>query len=242
MCFIGRPAKPPLWEAGMTEAPGVSYPATARRLCDVACALAGILVLWPVLAAIAVLVMVCDGRPVLFGQTRIGKGGRPFRIWKFRTMRQGLAGSKVTAAGDRRVTRIGACLRRLKLDELPQLFNVLRGDMSLIGPRPEVPEYVNLASPIWQAVLQVRPGITDPATLLFRDEEALLALSSDIEDSYRQRVLPRKLAANLAYLNRRSFGKDVKLLWLTLCCCLSPRRFPMRPVQEAFLMEVQSGR
>jgi lipopolysaccharide/colanic/teichoic acid biosynthesis glycosyltransferase len=226
----------------MTDVPGASYPATAGRLCDVACALAGLLILLPALATIAVLVLVCDGPPVLFCQTRVGKGGRPFRMWKFRTMRQGSAGIKVTAAGDSRVTGIGAWLRRLKLDELPQLFNVLRGDMSLIGPRPEVPEYVNLSSPIWQAVLQVRPGITDPATLLYRNEEALLALSSDVEDSYRHRVLPRKLTANLTYLNCRCFRKDVKLLWWTLCCCLSPRRFRVRPIQEAFLMEVQSGR
>jgi lipopolysaccharide/colanic/teichoic acid biosynthesis glycosyltransferase len=226
----------------MTEAPGAWNLPTARRVCDVACALAGLLILSPVLVTIALLVLLRDGPPVLFHQTRVGRCGRPFRIWKFRTMRQGEGGIRVTAAGDRRVTRIGAWLRRLKLDELPQLFNVLKGDMSLIGPRPEVPEYVDFESPTWQAVLQVRPGITDPATLLYRDEEALLAASGDVEGSYRQRVLPEKLAANLDYLNRRSFRKDVKLLWLTLCSCLSRQRFGRRSMQKAFPMEVQSGR
>ena len=118
------------------------------RLFDVTCAAAGLLLLMPVLGALCVAVLLGDGRPVFFSQTRVGKGGKAFRIWKFRTMRAGSRGSAVTAAGDLRVTRVGAVLRRCKLDVLPQLFNVLKGDMSLVGPRPEVPEYGSCHSAI----------------------------------------------------------------------------------------------
>lgn len=214
----------------------------ARRCCDVLCSVIGLLILWPVLAMIGLLVLLSDGRPILFSQTRVGQRGRPFRIWKFRTMRRSEGGTKVTASGDRRVTPTGAWLRRFKLDELPQLYNVLKGDMSIVGPRPEVPEYVNFSSPIWQAVLQVRPGITDPASVLFRDEEVLLSAGGDVEAIYLQRVLPEKLIVNLTYLNTRSIGKDLKLLWMTLCCCLTPGRFRERPIPKAFPMGVQSGR
>jgi lipopolysaccharide/colanic/teichoic acid biosynthesis glycosyltransferase len=134
-------------------------------------------------------------------------------------------GSVITAAGDRRVTRLGAVLRRLKLDELPQLFNVLKGDMSLVGPRPEVPEYVQLEAPIWQAVLQVRPGVTELATLLYRDEEKLLGASGDPHALYRETVLPAKLALNLGYLQFRSFRRELKLILLTIRYSLFPKRF-----------------
>src|SRR5581483_479619 len=130
-----------------------------RRVCDVLCAAAGLVVLAPLFGALALLILLRDGRPVLFSQTRVGRFGKSFRIWKFRTMRVGEKGSAVTASGDSRVTATGVRLRRLKLDELPQLVNVLKGDMSLIGPRPELPEFVDTSSPIWQAVLQIRPGI-----------------------------------------------------------------------------------
>jgi lipopolysaccharide/colanic/teichoic acid biosynthesis glycosyltransferase len=195
------------------------------RLFDVTCAAAGLLLLLPVVAALAVLILFDDGRPVFFSQTRVGRRGRPFRIWKFRTMRAGSKGSVITAAGDRRITRSGAVLRRLKLDELPQLFNVLKGDMSLVGPRPEVPEYVQLEAPIWQAVLQVRPGVTDLATLLYRDEEKLLGTARDPNALYRETVLPAKLALNLGYLQSRSFRRDLKLILLTIRYSLFPKRF-----------------
>ena len=179
----------------------------------------------PVLAALAVAILWDDGPPVFFSQTRVGRRGKPFRIWKFRTMRAGSQGSVITAAGDRRVTRAGAVLRRCKLDELPQLFNVLKGDMSLVGPRPEVPEYVQLEAPIWQAVLQVRPGVTDLATLLYRDEEKLLGASGDPNTFYRETVLPAKLLLNLGYLRSRSFRRDLKLILLTIRYSLFPERF-----------------
>ena len=195
------------------------------RLFDVSCAAVGLLLLAPVLAALAMVVLCDDGLPVFFGQTRVGRKGNPFRIWKFRTMRAGSSGTVITAAGDPRVTRAGAILRRCKLDELPQLFNVLKGDMSLVGPRPEVPEYVQLETPVWQAVLQVRPGVTDLATLLYRDEEKLLGASGDPNAFYREIVLPAKLRLNLAYLRSRSFPRDLRLILLTIRYSLFPRRF-----------------
>ena len=195
------------------------------RLFDLTCAAAGMLVLLPVLAALALVILFDDGRPVFFRQTRVGRKGKPFRIWKFRTMRAHSRGSVITAAGDRRITRVGAVLRRFKLDELPQLFNVLNGDMSLVGPRPEVPEYVELETPVWQAVLQVRPGVTDLATLLYRDEEQLLGSSGDPAALYREKVLPAKLALNLCYLRSRSFLRDLRLILLTIRYSLFPRQF-----------------
>ena len=192
---------------------------------DEVCAAAGLLLLTPVFAAIALLILCDDGTPVIFGQTRVGRKGRPFRIWKFRTMRAGSRGSSITAAGDHRVTRVGAFLRRCKLDELPQLFNVLRGDMSLVGPRPEVPEYVRIEEPVWQAVLQVRPGVTDVASLVYRDEEKLLGTSADPNALYRETVLPSKLALNLGYLRSRSFGSDLHLILLTIRYSLFPQGF-----------------
>ena len=198
---------------------------TLYRLFDATCAAAGLVLLSPVFLAVAALILWDDGRPVLFSQLRVGRRGKLFRIWKFRTMHAGSNGSVITAAGDGRVTRMGAVLRRCKLDELPQLYNVLRGDMSLVGPRPEVPECVQLEAPIWQAVLQVRPGVTDLATLLYRDEEKLLGTSSDPNALYRETVLPAKLVLNLRYLRSRSFGSDLRLIYLTVRYSLFPRRF-----------------
>jgi lipopolysaccharide/colanic/teichoic acid biosynthesis glycosyltransferase len=195
------------------------------KLFDVTCAAAALVILMPVLLAVALVVVWDDGPPVFFGQMRVGKGGKLFRIWKFRTMRGASDGSLITAAGDRRVTRAGSVLRKFKLDELPQLFNVLKGDMSLVGPRPEVPEYVQLDSPIWQAVLQVRPGVTDLATLIYRDEEKLLGTSSDPSTFYRETVLPAKLVMNLGYLRFRSLWRNLTLLLLTIWYSLFPRRF-----------------
>jgi len=143
-------------------------------------------------------------------------------------------GSLITAAGDSRVTRLGALLRQSKLDELPQLINVLCGEMSLVGPRPEVPEYVQIDAPLWQAVLQVRPGITDVASLLYRDEERLLGVSRNPNELYRDRVLPAKLLLNLAYLRSRSFGRDLRLILLTIRHSLFPKQFDPDLVKRSF--------
>ena len=213
---------------------------TPYRLFDVTCAAAGLVIMMPVLAALAALILWNDGPPVLFSQWRVGRRGRQFRIWKFRTMRAGDKGSLVTAAGDKRVTRIGATLRRFKLDELPQFFNVLKGDMSLVGPRPEIPECVRLDAPIWQAVLQVRPGVTDLATLMYRDEEDQLGASSDPEATYRETVLPAKLALNLLYLRSKSFWRDLKLLYLTARFSLFPEELDRDLIRRTLALEFQN--
>jgi lipopolysaccharide/colanic/teichoic acid biosynthesis glycosyltransferase len=167
--------------------------------------------------------------PVLFGQRRVGRGGRPFTIWKFRTMRTGAAGSGpgVTADGDRRITRTGRWLRRLKLDELPQLWNVLAGDMSLVGPRPELPEYVGLyPEAIRRKVLSVRPGLTDLATLTFIDESRELGQAADPERHYVESLLPRKLELAVRYVDHRSFSLDLRILLATLSSLLGWRWVP----------------
>src|SRR5690349_12210537 len=152
--------------------------AAFNRLLDMSCAAAALLLLMPVLIALACMILWDDGFPCIFRQTRVGRHGKPFFIWKFRTMRVAIPGSPITRAGDGRITNVGAWLRRLKLDELPQLVNVLKGDMSLIGPRPEVPQFVEPESQVWRAVLDVRPGITDLASLIYRSEEHTSELQS----------------------------------------------------------------
>jgi lipopolysaccharide/colanic/teichoic acid biosynthesis glycosyltransferase len=168
----------------------------------------------PALALIAVLVKVTSRGPVLFVQERVGRGGVPFRLLKFRTMASDAPrrGPALTVGGDPRITRIGRMLRRWKLDELPQLANVLRGDMSLVGPRPEVPCYVARYTAAQRRVLAVRPGITDPASLSYVDESQLLATFDDPERGYVDVVLPRKLSLSLAYLDHRTLRSDLALL------------------------------
>jgi len=205
-----------LRDASMSRTPEIRLSPAFQRFFDTACSAAGLLFLAPVLAGIALVILLDDGLPVFFTQTRVGRKGKPFRIWKFRTMRSGSHGSVITAAGDGRITRAGARLRRYKLDELPQLFNVFKGDMSLVGPRPEVPEHVRVEAEVWQSVLDVRPGITDLATLVYRDEELMLGASGDPDAFYRESVLPAKLLLNIAYLVSRSFWLDLKLIFLTI--------------------------
>ena len=205
------------------------------RLFDVSCALIGLCVLWPLLILVAVTIWIEDGPPCLFCQKRLGKSGKPFSIWKFRTMRASNSGQSITAAGDQRVTRVGKALRKFKLDELPQLFNVLKGEMSMVGPRPELSEFVECSDELWRQVLAVRPGITDLASLVFRNEEEVLAAApSNMEDYYRQIVLPAKLALNVKYIESRSLWRDLKLLYLTAWYSLRPGRFNARHVERAF--------
>ena len=191
-----------------------------------AAALVALIALAPLMALIAAAVLIGDGRPILYRQIRIGRNGRPFWILKFRSMgvRAG-AGPSITAAHDRRVTRVGACLRKLKLDELPQLINVLRGDMNLIGPRPEVPDYVETDNPLWRTVLASAPGITDLATLAFRNEEEILGAAADPDAYYRSSILPAKLRLNLRYQQSRTLLRDLKLLWLTARYSFFPRGY-----------------
>jgi lipopolysaccharide/colanic/teichoic acid biosynthesis glycosyltransferase len=207
---------------------------TLPRLMDAGVALIALVVLAPVLAVLALVVLAAQGRPVLFRQSRIGKGGRPFLILKFCTMHSsGVLGSSITTAEDNRVTRLGVWLRKLKLDELPQFLNVLRGEMSLIGPRPEVPEYVQLDSPLWRAVLQARPGITDLASLAFRDEETMLGPADGADAYYRSSILPAKLRLNILYQQSRTLRRDVTLLWLTARYSFFPHGYDRQRILRA---------
>lgn len=213
-----------------------------QRLFDWVCAAVGLVLLSPLLAGLALLIVALDGVPVFFHQVRVGRNGRPFRIWKFRTMRAGSSGRPITSAGDERITAIGAVLRKYKLDELPQLFNVLRGEMSVVGPRPEVPEYVCLDSAIWQEVLQARPGITDLASLVYRNEEDLLRAKPDAEAHYRDYLQPRKLALNLIYLNTRNLWRDLRLILSSIRYSLFPEQFDPSIVYRTFVPGGQSER
>jgi len=187
------------------------------RALECAAALAGLLVLSPLGLLISVAIRAEDGGPVFYGHPRVGRNFAPFRLWKFRTMVPGAdrLGGPVTLARDPRVTRVGRFLRRYKLDELPQLLNVLRGEMSLVGPRPESERYVNLFRSQYARILEHRPGITDPATLAFRNEEELL-VGEDAEQLYQQQILPRKLALSAAYLRNRTPLSDLKIIGQTL--------------------------
>jgi lipopolysaccharide/colanic/teichoic acid biosynthesis glycosyltransferase len=200
-----------------------------KRALDFIFAVIALAVLAPAFALIAVATKLGDRGPVFFSQTRVGKFGRLFRMHKFRTMipqaeRQGLP---LTVSGDERITRVGNWLRRTKLDELPQFWNVLKGDMSLVGPRPEVPRYVAFYTLQQRQVLAVRPGITDPASLQFFDEANLLTQWGTPEDAYIKLVMPRKLAINVNYLRRRTIASDVFVVMATLwriVTSVKPRR------------------
>lgn len=190
----------------------------AKRLFDLSAAALGLLALSPAFLVIGLAIVLDSRGPVFFRQERVGRHGQPFRIFKFRTMRVGAdrLGGQLTVAGDARITRVGAALRASKLDELPQLINVVRGEMSLVGPRPEVPRYVAMYDERQRRVLDVRPGITDPASIRYRDENSVLAAADDPEAAYVRDVMPHKLALNLAYLERRTLASDVGVILATL--------------------------
>jgi lipopolysaccharide/colanic/teichoic acid biosynthesis glycosyltransferase len=189
-----------------------------KRLLDVLVAAGGLLVLAPLFAVVALAIWAADRGPVFYVQERIGLGGRTFGLWKFRSMRVGAdrQGPLVTVGGDPRVTRIGLWLRRFKIDELPQLLNVLRKEMSLVGPRPEVPRYVALYSPEQRAVLNLVPGITDPASVEFSREEEILRRAEDPERHYVEVVMPYKIELNLEYAKRATVWTDFGLILRTL--------------------------
>lgn len=191
----------------------------AKRLFDVLASGLGLVMLSPLLVAIAVAVRLDSPGPALFHQERVGRYGRRFYIHKFRSMVCASSGygPQITAAGDRRITRVGRWLRRCKLDELPQLLDVLAGHMSLVGPRPEVPQYVDLSNPDQQEILTVRPGITGPTQLRYRDEAALFPPDIDADAFYREHLLPRKILSDLGYVRQQpNWWGDVCLVLRTL--------------------------
>ncbi|MDX2222539.1 MAG: sugar transferase [Rhodospirillaceae bacterium] len=193
----------------------------AKRLVDLAVAVAALVVLSPVFVLIALWVKADSPGTALFVQERIGRHGVPFKLFKFRTMHVNAGGPAVTVGGDSRVTAAGCILRRWKLDELPQLFNVLRGEMSLVGPRPEVARYVDLWDAAARAeILAARPGLTDPASIKYRDEEAMLAAHADPERAYREIVLPDKVRLYRDYVRTQTFLGDLKLLVATVAAVL----------------------
>ena len=190
-----------------------------KRVFDLIVALGGLLVFGLPMLAIALWVRLDSPGPVFFRQERVGRNGRPFRIHKFRTMNADAPtrGPALTVGADPRITRAGAWLRRSKLDELPQLLDVLAGDMSIVGPRPEVPQYVALYPPaLREQVLSVRPGITDPVSLRLADESELLAKAADPEREYREVILPAKLHEAAAYAARATLWSDLAVIGRTL--------------------------
>ena len=193
-----------------------------KRLFDLLISVPGLVIASPILAVAAVAIKLETPGPVFYRGTRVGLAGREFQILKLRSMRAGPArsGPAVTSGDDPRITSVGRFLRRTKLDELPQLWNVIAGDMSLVGPRPEDPEFVKLYTPEQRRVLSVRPGITSPTSLAFRNEEAMLADAGGA-GAYAQDVMPRKLAMDLEYVDHRSFRGDLAILGRTAALALT---------------------
>jgi lipopolysaccharide/colanic/teichoic acid biosynthesis glycosyltransferase len=187
----------------------------------------------PLLLVISILALISSGPPLFFRQRRVGQGGREFTMLKFRTMRVNNGKLQVTASGDERVTSVGRLLRRFKLDELPELWNVVVGDLSLVGHRPEVPRYVDLEDPRWQRVLRERPGITHPVTLRLQNEEGLIAeAGGDPEDFYVTELLPFKLQGYIAYQGKRTFWNDVKVIAATTAAMIGWRWYPAVSLDE----------
>jgi len=187
------------------------------RWAEAMIALLGLILAAPFIALLALAIAVSSSGPIFFRQKRVGQHGRLFDLYKLCTMTPSDDGPQVTSSKDERITPLGRFLRRTKLDELPTLWNVLRGEMALVGPRPEVPRYVKLEDPIWQAVLAVRPGITDPVTLRLRNEEELLAgVTTDTESYYVDELQPMKLNGYVAYLEERTWRSDLKVLGQTI--------------------------
>jgi lipopolysaccharide/colanic/teichoic acid biosynthesis glycosyltransferase len=194
------------------------------RLLDVALSSIGLVVFLPVISLSAAAVALISGTPVIFSQKRVGRFGNVFTLYKFRTMKQcDSSHLQITASDDKRTTRLGRILRKTKADELPELWNVLKGDMSFVGPRPEVPRHVDLQSAEWKTVLMVRPGITDPVTLRLRNEEELMTqIGEDREQFYRLRLQPFKLSGYCEYLRRRTIWSDLYVLVMSFLVVIMP--------------------
>ena len=210
------------------------------RPVEVFAAVIGILISLPLLVLSIIAVAATSRGPALFRQKRVGRKGQIFILYKLRTMRKGDGGAQITAAGDGRITWVGRILRKTKLDEIPELWNVIKGDMSLVGPRPEVPCYVDLKKAEWRLVLEARPGITDPVTLRLRNEEQFLAeVKNNREEFYLQTLQPFKLKGYLEYLSQRSWRTDIEVIWKTLLCVLFPDKAPLARVKEG--LSLRSG-
>lgn len=187
------------------------------RWADAAIAAVVLIAAAPVIALLGLAIVATSGFPVFFRQCRVGRYGEPFNLYKLRTMRVSESGAQITSRTDKRITRLGKVLRKTKLDELPTFWNVLRGDLALVGPRPEVPAFVDLSDPSWRTILTVRPGLTDPVTISLRNEEELLAnCGPEVEKFYVSELQPAKLRGYLDYLQRRTLRSDIVVLSQTI--------------------------
>ncbi len=189
-----------------------------KRFFDILCSALGLILLSPLLLILSIIIIMDSKGGIFFRQIRVGKNNKDFHIFKFRTMLPDSEkkGALTVGNSDSRITKVGRWLRKSKLDELPQLLNVLLGEMSLVGPRPEVRKYVNLYSEEQKQVLSVKPGLTDPASIAFSNENELLKGTANPEEFYIERVMPKKISINIRYIQERKFGSDLVILWKTL--------------------------
>lgn len=186
-----------------------------KRTFDIALSLFGLILLLPFMLVIALFVKAGSEGPVLFRQKRVGRNGIPFTIYKFRTMIENHGGSSVSVKGESRITPIGAVLRKLKIDELPELWNILIGDMSFVGPRPDVPEYTALLNDEQRDILSIRPGLTSPASIKYAGEERILSTVPDAQKYFDEVIWPDKTRMNLEYVRNRSFSDDILIIFKT---------------------------
>jgi lipopolysaccharide/colanic/teichoic acid biosynthesis glycosyltransferase len=189
-----------------------------KRLFDIIFSFFGLVILLPLFVIVSIFILLDDGLPIFYKQTRIGKNFKPFTLLKFRSMYQNKTSDSLITIGNRdeRITKSGYFIRKYKIDELPQLINVLIGNMSIVGPRPEVKKYVDLYDVQQQQILSIKPGITDYASIVYSNENELLAKSQEPEKTYIQEVMPHKLSLNLKYLNEQSFMTDIKIIFNTI--------------------------
>ncbi len=187
-----------------------------KRIFDILASIVGLLILWPILLITALIIKIKMPGAVLFTQKRSGRYGKLFTIYKFRTMTDGHGGNTISVKGESRITPLGAVLRRYKLDELPELWNVLTGDMSFVGPRPDMPEYFNRLKGEEKKILELRPGITGPASLKYANEEELLATVEDPVKYNDEVVWPDKVRINLDYYHNRTFWGDISIIFQTI--------------------------
>lgn len=199
-----------------------SFNKAIKRIFDFICSTLGIIILSPVLIIISIMIKKGSDGPVFFKQIRVGENGEDFEILKFRTMVVDAEklGKQITVGNDNRITKIGSFLRKYKLDELPQLINVFKGDMSLVGPRPEVPRYVKLYNAEQRKVLEVKPGITDLASIRYKDENALLGKAENPEEFYINTIMPDKLELNLEYIKKSNVFFDIYIIVKTILKCI----------------------
>jgi len=193
------------------------YTVVGKRWMDAVISFLSLIILFPFFLVIALMIVVTCPGPVFFRQERVGRRGRRFKLVKFRTMVNGahLNGSCLTSSRDKRVTSLGRFLRRYKIDEAPQLWNILKGEMSIVGPRPELPQYVELFQEDYKEILSVRPGLTDHALIVFREEEKMLSRLSSMEDGYVQQIMPLKITLYKAYIRDIRSGSDLKIFLKT---------------------------